>query len=314
MRPWGRLLGMSANGRFETKAAYTPFFRVAACVAILWSAFAHADAPYPWLKAPSEGTIESRVPTPPGWKRPAVAPGSFAAWLRNLPVKPGRPEVHLFNGKVKENQTAHVVVLDVDTGRRDLQQCADAVMRLRAEFQRYAGNDGEICFRFTDGTEARWAAWKEGKRPTLAGRKMTWEKRAPSDAGYPSFRRYLDIVFGYAGTASLARELDRVSEPRLIEAGDVFIQGGAPGHAVIVVDVAEDARGRRAVLLAQSYMPAQEIHILRSPAAPDNPWYTIEGDGPLTTPEWDFPAGSLRRFGEPCGRHSDKVIAPRAHP
>lgn len=263
---------------------------------VLATSPARAGDPYPWLSAPAAGSIEARVPTPPGWRRLSVAPGSFAAWLRGLPTKPGRPEVHLFNGKLKGNQEAHVVVLDVDTGRRDLQQCADAVMRLRAEFQRQAGHEGDICFRFTDGTEARWNTWKEGQRPKLAGRKMTWEKRASADDSYASFRRYLDIVFGYAGTASLERELDKVADARLIEAGDVFIQGGAPGHAVIVVDVAEDARGRRAVLLAQSYMPAQEIHILRNPASPDNPWYVIEGDGPLSTPEWDFPAGSLRRF------------------
>ncbi len=265
---------------------------------MLWSFSAHADATYPWLNAPAAGSIESRVATPPGWKRLPVAPGSFAAWLRGLPTKPGRPEVHLFNGKLKGNQEAHFAVLDVDTGRRDLQQCADAVMRLRAEYQRQAGQDGEICFRFTDGTEARWKAWTDGQRPKLVGRKMIWEKRAPADGGYPSFRRYLDIVFGYAGTASLVRELDKVPDPRRIEAGDVFIQGGAPGHAVIVVDVAEDARGRRAVLLAQSYMPAQDIHILRNPAKPDNPWYIIEGDKFLSTPEWDFAEGSLRRFIE----------------
>jgi hypothetical protein len=270
---------------------------VMACLAITGAgAAAGAETSYPWLSAPAAGNIEARVATPKGWKRLPAAPGSFDAWLRGLPTKPGRPEVHLFNGKSKGNQEAHWAVLDVDTGRRDLQQCADAVMRLRAEFQRQAGHEADICFRFTDGTEARWTAWKDGQRPKLAGRKMTWEKRASVDDSYASFRRYLDIVFGYAGTASLARELDGVNDPRRIEAGDVFIQGGSPGHAVIVVDVAEDARGRRAVLLAQSYMPAQEIHILRNPASPDDPWYVIEGDGPLSTPEWDFPAGSLRRF------------------
>jgi hypothetical protein len=171
---------------------------------------------------------------------------------------------------------------------------------LRAEFQRQAGQENDICFRFTDGTEARWSGWKEGLRPKLSGRKMTWEKRAPADASYASFRRYLDIVFGYAGSASLARELDMVPDARRIQAGDVFIQGGSPGHAVMVVDVAEDAQGRRAVLLAQSYMPAQDIHILRKTGSLDNPWYIIEGDGPLATPEWYFPAGSLRRFSEAC--------------
>jgi hypothetical protein len=277
--------------------------KAAACMTIIWTpSVGRADTPpaYPWLGGLAAGTIESRVPAPPGWDRLPAAPGSFASWLRNLPVKPGRPEVHLFNGKTKANQAAHFVVLEVDTGGRDLQQCADAVMRLRAEFQRQAGHESEICFRFTDGTCARWTEWKQGLRPKRSGGKMTWEKRAPADAGYPSFRRYLDIVFGYAGTASLARELDKVPDPRRIEAGDVFIQGGSPGHAVIVVDVAQDAQGRRAVLLAQSYMPAQDIHVLRNPRAPDNPWYTIDGDGPLTTPEWNFPAGSLRRFSEPC--------------
>ena len=146
------------------------------------------------------------------------------------------------------------------------------------------------------GTPARWNDWKEGQRPKLVGRKMAWDKRASTDASYASFRRYMDIVFGYAGSASLARELDKVTDPRRVEAGDVFIQGGSPGHAVMVIDVAQDAAGRRAVLLAQSYMPAQEIHILRNPASPDSPWYVIEGDGPLATPEWDFPEKSLRRF------------------
>jgi hypothetical protein len=169
-------------------------------------------------------------------------------------------------------------------------------MRLRAEYQRQAGRAADICFRFTDGSPARWDAWRAGQRPRLGGRPTTWEKRAAPDDSYASFRKYLDIVFSYAGTLSLARELEKVADPRRVEAGDVFIQGGSPGHAVIVVDVAEDERGRRAVLLAQSYMPAQDIHVLRNPKTPASPWYVIEGDAPLTTPEWDFPAGSLRRF------------------
>jgi len=41
-----------------------------------------------------------------------------------------------------------------------------------------------------------------------------------------------------------------------------MIRAGSPGHAMLVVDVAEDERGRRIYLLAQSYMPAQDIHIV----------------------------------------------------
>lgn len=256
-----------------------------------------AAAPYPWLTKAAESTLEDRLPPPSGFVRKPVLAGSFAAWLRGLPVKPGRPEVRLWNGARKGNQNAHHVVLEIDVGARDLQQCADAAMRLRAEYLRQAGHDEAICFRFTDRTPARLTDWKAGLRPRVAaGEKTRWEKRAAPDASYTSFRRYLDIVFGYAGTLSLARELDRVNDIRRIDAGDVFIQGGSPGHAVMVVDVAEDGHGRRAVLLAQSYMPAQDIHVLRNPRTPESPWYVIETDGPLATPEWEFPPGCLRRF------------------
>ena len=270
-----------------------------------WPAEAGDAAPYPWLSAPAADTIEGRIDVPKGFGRKPVPPGSFAAWLRGLPVKPGRPPVHLFNGSLKSNQEAHHVVLEVDVGKRDRQQCADAVMRLRAEYLHQAGKEGEICFRFTDGTAAHWAEWKQGMRPHISGRKTEWQKSAGDDSSYGSFRRYLDVVFSYAGTFSLARELEAVVNASRIEAGDVFIEGGFPGHAVIVVDVAENAQGQRAVLLAQSYMPAQDIHVLRNPKSPDNLWYVIRGDGPLVTPQWDFPAGSLRRFSA--------VACPKAH-
>jgi hypothetical protein len=204
--------------------------------------------------------------------------------------------VRLFDGRLKADQSAHYLVLEVDVGTRDLQQCADAVIRLRAEYLRAVSAQDRIWFRFTNGTPARWSAWRDGMRPLVRGNQVAWEKRAAPDASYANFRRYLDVVFEYAGTASLARELERVADPRRIQAGDVFIQPGYPGHAVLVVEVAEDAAGRRAVLLAQSYLPAQDIELLRNPATPASPWYIIEGDGPLATPEWRFPPGSLRRF------------------
>jgi hypothetical protein len=253
---------------------------------------------YPWLQRPPVDTIAGRLAPPPGFQRLVVAQGSFAHWLRGLPVKPGRPPVRLHDGRLKENQRAHEVVLDVDVGRRNLQQCADATLRLRAEFLRAAGEDDHICFRFTDGTPASWTEWRDGRRPRVTGptRRLVWQPGAPRDDSYRSFRGYLDVVFNYAGTFSLARELLPVAEAGRIEAGDLFIQGGFPGHAVIVVDVAEDRAGRRAVLLAQSYMPAQDIHVLRNPGTPDSPWYVVERDQTLVTPEWTFPAGSLRRF------------------
>ncbi len=82
---------------------------------------------------------------------------------------------------------------------------------------------------------------------------------------------------------------------RKVEGGDVFVQGGFPGHAVIVVDAAEDPNGRRAMLLAQSFMPAQSIHVLKNPAG--GVWYDAAAGDPAT-PEWRFQAGHARRFRE----------------
>lgn len=101
----------------------------------------------------------------------------------------------------------------------------------------------------------------------------------------------------YAGTHSLSRELKAVNNPKEMQIGDVFIQGGFPGHAVVVVDMARDQAGNTVFLLAQSYMPAQNIHILRNPNAPeDTPWYDVEFGETLRTPEWTFLHTDLKRY------------------
>lgn len=253
---------------------------------------------YCWPGAEGE-PLAVRVAPPEGFTRLPAAPGSFAAWLRDLPLRPGRPEVRLFDGRSKGNQAAHEAVVAIEVGRRDLQQCADAVIRLRAEWLWSRGCEGELAFHFTSGHLASWGEWKHGGRPRVSGRTVTWSRTAPADSSYASFRRYLDNVFVYAGSISLARELTRVADPRLVEAGDVFIQGGSPGHAVLVADVAADEQGRRAFLLIQSYMPAQEIHLLRNPATAGSPWYFAAELGELVTPEWTFRFADLRRFPSP---------------
>lgn len=250
---------------------------------------------HPWQTQGSAETVSQRFVPPKGYIRVPVAEDSFGAWLRNLPLLPGRPEVKLFNGRLKGNQGAQAAVLDVDVGTRDLQQCADAIMRLRAEYLLATGRPNEICFRFTDGTDAVWLDWAAGLRPQKQGRSLAFVPEARPDSSYAGFRKYLNLVFTYAGSYSLHRELRKLSRQDVIEPGDVIIKGGFPGHAVVVMDVAANAHGHRVYLLAQSYMPAQQIHILASPGESDA-WYRGSATAALTTPEWIFPAGSLHRF------------------
>ncbi|MDX2020314.1 MAG: DUF4846 domain-containing protein [Deltaproteobacteria bacterium] len=253
-----------------------------------------AAADHAWPTTAHE-TLAERFAPPDGYRRTAAPDGSFAAWLRQLPVLPGRPPVTLWNGQPKGNQTAHAAVLDIDVGKRDLQQCADAVMRLRAEYLKAAGKPSKICFHLSDGSLAAWTDWQIGYRPRMQGKRMQFVRTAAANSSYKAFRQYLDLVFSYAGSMSLSRELSRVPTVRNIEAGDVFVKGGFPGHAVIVLDVAERDDGERVFLLAQSYMPAQQIHVLRNPNDA-SAWYHTSDEAPLLTPEWAFAPVSLHRF------------------
>lgn len=240
---------------------------------------AHARAPYGWRAADAApaATLAEHVAPPPGFVRKAAPAGSFAAWLRGLPMRPDGAPVLTHTGKPKFRQDVHTAVVDIDIGKRDLQQCADAIMRLRAEWLFSQRRDREIAFNDTKGKRMRFAS---AKRKDHAG-----------------LRRYMDLVFAYAGTYSLERELKPV-KPEEIAIGDVFIKGGFPGHAVLVVDMAEhEATGERRFLLLQSYMPAQDMHILKNPAASDgSPWYATPIGVQLVTPEWVFPRTALRRW------------------
>ncbi len=185
----------------------------------------------------------------------------------------------------------------MDVGERDLQQCADAVIRLRAEYLYGIGQYDKIHFNFTNGFRADYSTWMEGKRIQVQGNDVTWVNQTGYADDYASFRKYLDMVFAYAGTLSLSKELKKVPLEE-IKIGDVFIEGGSPGHCVIVVDMAENKdTGEKLFLLAQSYMPAQDIHILKNPKKGNgNPWYSTDFGETLITPEWKFDREDLKRF------------------
>jgi hypothetical protein len=254
---------------------------------------------YPWLENQNtETTIHNYIEAPNGFERIKVEPQSFADWLRHLPLKRKDAPVYLYNGRLKVNQNAHFAVVNIDTGQKDLQQCADAVIRLRAEYLYSTQDIAAIHFNFTSGDTASFAKWAMGFRPAVNGNKVSWTKKEIADSSYGNFRKYLDTVFTYAGSYSLNQELKSVSDIAHMNIGDVFIKGGFPGHAVIVVDMARnDKTGQKLFLLAQSYMPAQDIHILKNPTDTIlSPWYDMDFGTILYTPEWTFYKEELKRF------------------
>jgi hypothetical protein len=183
-------------------------------------------------------TIASRFNSLSNCERVKVDSNSFGAYLRDLPLKRHGSSVKYYDSYIKRNDHVYVGVVDLPIGKRDLHQCADAIMRLRADYLRSQKRYDEIKFSFNNGFVADYRKWKKGYRINYNSDSFSWKKKAaPSDSN-ESYWKYLEYVFSFAGNWSLEKELNAVSNKDM-EIGDVFIYGGAPGHAVIVVDMIE---------------------------------------------------------------------------
>ena len=235
------------------------------------------------------------IQVPQGYDRTDDTERSFGSFLRGLPLKAEGSPVMLYNGDEKWNQEAHFAVINLPIGKRDLHQCADAVMRIRADYLRKRGRHDDIHFNFVSGFNCEYQKWMQGYRVKVSGNKVTWYKGAEPGNSDASYWKYLEMVWSYAGTLSLEKELQ--SKPTSdLAIGDVWIRGGSPGHAILVIDVVVNSAGEKLFLLAQSYMPAQEMHVLKNPGnAMLSPWYEIP-DGDLVTPEWTFKNTQLRAW------------------
>jgi len=276
---WTRLFTLSFAFSFSTSIAH-----------------AQTSASYHWHSSYDvNDSLETRIGTPTGYGRVACETGSFCNWLRDLPLKPAGSPVRYFDGDIKTHAQHHAVI-DVDTGKRDLQQCADAIMRLKAEYHFAKGDYNNIHFNYTSGDKVSFDDWRKGRKPVVRGNKVSFTSpTGETDNSYKNFRQYMTRIFTYAGTYSLAKEMDSV-KVQDIQVGDVFIVGGMPGHAVMVIDVAENEAGKKMFLLAQSYMPAQDMHILKNPENAGSPWYSADFYAFLNTPEWQFSRKNLKRF------------------
>lgn len=215
-----------------------------------------------------------KIPTPAGYQRTTVDSGSFTYYLRNIGLKADQT-VYLYNGLQKNNQTAQFALLNISTGKMNLQQCADAVMRIRAEYLFKQKQYTQIVF--------------------FDNNKTAYTFSSPYTRD--NFDKYLNRVFGMCGSASLAKQLQTVYDFSAIQPGDVIIRGGFPGHAVMVMDVIVNAAGKKVYLLAQSYMPAQDIHILVNPMNINlSPWYEVNNNEIIQTPEYTFTKHELKRW------------------
>jgi hypothetical protein len=243
-------------------------------------------------------TLESRFLVPAGYKRLEKPAGSLQGYLRQYAIKPDKSPVLLYDGKEKKRQDVHAAVFSMPLVDGDLQQCADSVIRMYGEYLWSVGAYDSIAFHLTSGFLMDFPSWRAGKRLLVDKNNVSWVQKAAYDDSKESFLKYLRQVMVYAGTLSLEKECTSTNLSQVL-AGDLLIQGGSPGHCVMVVDVAEDESGNRCFLLAQGFMPAQEFHVLNNPLHDTDPWYySKEIKDTVVTPEYSFSIDSLKRWRE----------------
>ena len=246
----------------------------------------------------SKSKIITRFTPPKGFFWLKEQPVSFGEYLVNFPLHPPDFPVRDYRAVPVDNQNNHIALLKIDVGDKDLQQCADAWMRLYAEYLWSRKRFTEIGFEFTSGQYFGWNEYRKGIRTREVRKKVSFYESGITEESYTAFRDYLNIIFRYAGTISLDRESVAVTENSDIRTGDFIIRPGSPGHSVIIVGVAADSGGKRLYLLAESFMPAQDIHILKNPSNPKiSPWYELDVNAPKTvTAKYVFRPTSIKRF------------------
>jgi hypothetical protein len=220
----------------------------------------------------------------PGYSVAFAELGSWAEWLRLLPLAaPGTPVKNYRGEIVVPGDDEHLAaVVAIDTGTGDNQQSADIILRLHAEW-RWFNEDFRMLYLAESKLELPVQKWSAGERLVSAGGKLKWVlQQAPQPKlDHAEFRAYLDSVFAWSDSRALLAESDALA-PEKLEPGAFFLHAGHPSEVLIVLDVATSPKGDRALLLAQALNQAQSLHVIRP--SRDTLWFPVRTDQPLQVP------------------------------
>lgn len=243
-------------------------------------------------------SIRERFSAPEGYEWVKEKPDSFGYFIENFKLKPYGSQIVKYDGTPISTQHLHEAVFDIDTGNKDLQQCADAVIRMRAEYLYSVKKFDEIKFHFTSGDLLSWNDYKNGMRALVSGNSVSFRKVAAPDDSYQSFRNYLDLIFNYAGTISLHKETKPVTKNSDLKTGDILITPGSPGHIVFISGVCKNQKGKRLYLLSEGFTPAQSVHVISNPFnLYFTPWYDLDIHAAETkTARYFFKPTNFRSF------------------
>ena len=241
-------------------------------------------------------TIKTRVEIPNDYKRVEYPEGSFAEYLRNYKLKPFGSKIINYDDSKYFWQGGHIGILEVPVPKNGLQQCADALIRIRSEYLWDNNRKSEIGFNFTSGHYCSWNKYAQGYRPKINGNKVSFHKTSPTNHSKDNFYNYLNLIYMYSGTLSLYNELESVKAKDL-KIGDMLIRGGTPGHIVMLCDEVINAKDEKLFLLFQGNTPAQSVHLVKNLEDVDvSPWYKLEDDAVTPVSNYTFDSAKFVRF------------------
>lgn len=241
--------------------------------------------------------IKSRVNVPKGYKRVVYRKGSFQDYLRNYKLKPSGTKIINYDNSEYFWQQGHIGILDVPVPKNGLQQCADALIRIRSEYLWDSNRKDEIGFNFTSGHYCSWTKYAEGYRPKIKGNKVTFHKMASKNHSKANFYKYLNLIYTYSGTLSLYHELHKINNVKNLKIGDMLIVGGSPGHIVMICDEVVNTQGDKLFLLFQGNTPAQSVHLVKNLEDHNiSPWYHLQKDAVIPVSNYTFYDSKFVRF------------------
>jgi len=225
---------------------------------------------------------------------------SYAHWLRNLPLEEPGSSVYDFKGNIFKSGTDSSVAAVVKwniSGRR-LEQCMDIVIRLYAEFLWQEHKTDNLKLPLPGGTWLYWNHWRSGYRPFFKGIQVDLRKSTHPDSTYSNYIKFLHTIFSESHTQQFYHSYHPVMREN-VQIGDFIVRKGTKGHAVMIVDLAQNARGELVALIGNGDTPACQFFLLNHTKG--NPWVPLNRDEeaiPLPLRRkmtWD----GLRRFELP---------------
>lgn len=235
-------------------------------------------------------TLGERFAPPQEYTRAEAAEGTFAAYLRDLPLKPDGTSVAQHDGTV--SSAAAAAVVDIDIGTSDRCQLTDALLLLRARFLFDTGRKNDIQFYFSSGFLYDFTTYTTGRRVKINGNDVRWVAKEAAGDTLPDLYNYLGTLYSYSRAASV--KANDTKQTGQIVPGAVFTNDGG----AMIADVARnDTTGETLVILVRGGSPASDLYVVKNIQLPDlSPWISVSAGGGIYLDGVTFLESDAREF------------------